>query len=267
MKRAIFFFPAFFFLVLSFSAQAAEGDWNLLSEGEKELLSGVLQKWEIWVPARQKDGTAPLMTYEELYQGLNEDEVRFLDRVRAIDPRKSFDFQGEYLGAPEPGIPFVKIEGQTMQKNGETVILDPQYLTADVYEAYLRMNEAMRKDLGVGLLIESGYRSHAYQLYTFLFYTPKHGYALAETGQWVAIPGYSEHGAPRRQALDFINEKGINGEDRVEDFEELPEYAWLVKNAARFGFELSYPRSQKGITFEPWHWRYNPSSETVQKAA
>ena len=43
---------------------------------------------------------------------------------------------------------------------------------------------------------------------------------------------------------------------RVEDFEVLPEYEWLVKNAPSYGFELSYSRGKKGITFEPWHWRY-----------
>ncbi|HBG26392.1 MAG TPA: hypothetical protein DDX75_04795 [Phycisphaerales bacterium] len=61
---------------------------------------------------------------------------------------------------------------------------------------------------------------------------------------------------PRRQALDFINENGINGDGCPEQFEALPEFAWLIKNADRFGFILSYPEDAKeGITYEPWHWR------------
>lgn len=264
MKRALVFAALTMLWTASPAWPAADEPWDLLSAEETQRLDGILKHWETWVPARQQDGTAPLMTYDELFQGLDEEQVDFLKRVRSIDPRKSFHFQGEYLGEPDPAITFVRIDDQWMEKNGEKVKLDPQYLTQEVYQAYLKMMDAMRKDLGVRLLIESGYRSPAYQLYTFLFYTPKHHYSFAETGQWVAIPGYSEHGAPHRQAIDFINEKGVNGEDRVEDFEELPEYAWLLENAGRFGFELSYPRAQKGITFEPWHWRYTLSPEAKQ---
>ena len=32
-------------------------------------------------------------------------------------------------------------------------------------------------------------------------------------------------------------------------------HAWLVANAVRFGFALSYPRDNPhGIAYEPWHW-------------
>lgn len=248
------------------AAVSAEEKWDMLSAEEKQMLDGILEHWASWVPARQQEGTAPLMTYEELFQGLEAQAVDFLQKVRHIDPRKTSDFQGRYYGDPDPETVFLRIDNQWIEKDGERKKLDPQYLTEPVYQAYLKMMEAMQADLGKKLLIESGYRSPAYQLYTFLFYTPKHRYSLAETGQWVAIPGYSEHGAPGNQALDFINEQGINGEDRVEDFEVLPEYAWLMENAARFGFELSYPRDQKGVTFEPWHWRYINTSDAGKTA-
>ena len=233
--------------------------WDALSEKEKTTLEHVLTHWKTWVPDRQKAGTAPLMTFEELYQGLGTEEREFLDRVRAIDPRKNFGFQGTYLGSETRNGAFKKIDDQWIEKDGKRQRLDPQYLPQNVYEAYERMMQAMEKDLGKRLLVESGYRSPAYQLHTFLFYLPKHHDSLAETGRWVALPGYSEHGAPDHQAIDFINQKGINGEDRVEDFEALPEYAWLLTHARKFGFVLSYPRGKKGITFEPWHWRFEGS--------
>ena len=73
----------------------------------------------------------------------------------------------------------------------------------------------------------------------------------------MALPGYSEHGSVKHQALDFINTDGINGEDNPEEFEALEENRWLLKNAKKFGFVLSYPKNDKsGITWEPWHWRY-----------
>lgn len=196
------------------------------------------------------------MTFEELGKGLGPEEREFLDRVRAIDPKKSFGFEGAYLGGPQEGVRFKRIDKQWIRKGPRRDKLDPQYLPQEVYRAYQAMMKAMKKNLGKQLFVESGFRSPAYQLYTFLYYLPKHRYSLRETGRWVALPGHSEHGAPHRQAIDFINEEGINGEDNVEEFERLPEYGWLLRHAHEFGFELSYPRRGKGITFEPWHWRY-----------
>ncbi len=230
--------------------------WDVLSEAEKVCLRQILSRWETWVPQKQKEGTAPLMTFEELTRDLGAEEKIFLDRVQAIDPKKSFGFQGDYLGTSREGVLMKRLEEQWIEKAGERKKLDPQYLPEKVYEAYDKMMQAMEKDLGKRLLVESGYRSPAYQLYTFLSFLPKHGHSLVETGHWIAIPGYSEHGAPHRQAVDFINPMGVNGEDDVKEFERLPEYEWLTRRAHEFGFELSYPRGKKGITFEPWHWRY-----------
>lgn len=209
--------------------------------------------WERWVPERKENGTAPLMSFEELYTGLTPEERAFLDRIRALPTRKDLDFSAADEAA---GAHFKRLDNQWIVKDGERRKLDPQYLPKPVYEAYQQMMKVMKENLGKKLLVESGYRSPAYQLYTFLYYLPKHRYSLIETGQWVALPGLSEHGTPHRQAVDFINEEGINGELDAEEFERLPEYAWLAANARKFGFELSYPRGKKGITFEPWHWRY-----------
>ncbi len=229
--------------------------WDVLSDQEKATLHRILAHWNDVVPARKAAGTAPLMSWKDLFDGLSAEEREFLHRVRNINPRKEFDFKGKFQGALTAA-DFVRIDNQQVEKPGGPEPLDAQYLPRGVHTQYEAMMNAMEKDTGKRLLVESGYRSPAYQLYTFLFYLPKHNYSLVETGHWVALPGWSEHGAPQNQAIDFINQQGINGEDRPEDFEALPEYEWLQKNAGRFGFELSYPRGKKGITFEPWHWRY-----------
>ena len=237
--------------------------WIILSVEEKIILHRIQVHWETLVPQKKKEGVAPLMTFGELYTGLGPSEQKFLDRVRAINPKKDFGFRGNYLGGPSSkDILFKRINNEWIRKNGKPEKLDPQYLPENVYKAYEAMMKAMQSDLGKRLLVESGYRSPAYQLYTFLFYLPKHHYSLKETGQWVALPGYSEHGAPHRQAIDFINQEGINGEDNPEDFERLEEYSWLLRRATEFGFELSYPRGGKGVTFEPWNWRYVGRSES-----
>ncbi len=243
-------------LLLIFPTSGCAKRWDTLSVREQILLNRILLQWETWIPEKKKEGKAPLIAFDELYQGLGGEERQFLDRVRLINPKKSFGFQGGYQGESNEGIRFKRLKKQKIRKNGKTEKLDPQYLPEAVYRDCQRMMKAMKKEIGKKLLVESGYRSPAYQLYTFLFYLPKHRYSLVETGHWVALPGYSEHGAPQRQAIDFMNEEGVNGEDNPEEFERLPEYEWLTRRAKEFGFELSYPRRQKGITFEPWHWRW-----------
>ena len=190
------------------------------------------------------------MNFEELYQGLDAESQAFLDKIKNSKPGGRLDVSG---------VSFEKISGQKYLKNGEPAVLDPQYLPRWTYEAYRSMMSQMQKDLGKDLLIESGFRSPAYQLYTFLFYLPKHHYSVSETNRWVALPGHSEHGNPDLQAIDFINQQGINGDDvnqTAETFERLPEFEWLNKNAKKFGFELSYPRGAKDTTYEPWHWKF-----------
>lgn len=236
------------FLALSFTGCR---QWDKLSDSDRATLDGILEHWETWIPARKAEGTAPLMTFKELYLGLDEVQSDFLNRVRAIKPL-DLDF--------DPSIRFKKIAGQKIIRAGKLEILPPQYLPENVYEAYQTMMAAMKKDLGRRLYVESGYRSPAYQLYTFLYYCPKHHASLKETNQWVALPGHSEHGDPATQAIDFINEQGIDGDSdfgqTAEDFEALKEFQWLQQNASHFGFELSYPRGHKTTTYEPWHWRF-----------
>lgn len=226
------------------------GRKEVLSAKEQETANKILKHWETWVPQRKMAGTAPLMTFDELYQGLDAESQAFLEKLKNKKP-------GGKLDVPTGTVE--KLRPQTYLKDGKPAVIDPQYLPRWTYEAYLLMMTAMQKDLGKILLVESGFRSPAYQLYTFLFYLPKHHYSIAETRQWVALPGHSEHGNPDLQAIDFINLEGINGDNQgqtPETFEKLPEYDWLTKRAHEFGFELSYPRGGKDTVFEPWHWRY-----------
>ena len=115
----------------------------------------------------------------------------------------------------------------------------------------------MEKDLSKRLYIESGYRSSAYQLYLFIYYLQNHKYSIRETVKFVALPGFSEHGSVKHQAIDFISVDGVNGEEDAKLFEALEEYRWLLANAGKYGFLLSYPRNNPtGISFEPWHWHF-----------
>jgi len=213
-----------------------------------------------------------LIRFEDLFARLTPLQRSFAEAFLALDPAP-LGGSNRKLPPPDPGTQFVRLENQAILQEGRPGRLDVQYLPGPVFEAYLRMMAAMEADLGKRLLVESGYRSPAYQLYLFLFYMPKHGDSIRETSRFVALPGFSEHGSPARQAIDFINTQGINGEDRPEEFEELQEYGWLHARAREFGFHLSYPRQQGQspsgtvpVAFEPWHWHWEGSEKSEIKS-
>jgi LAS superfamily LD-carboxypeptidase LdcB len=223
---------------------------------ETETLHALLQALEPLIAAKKQDGTANILSWEELYAPLPPAHRAFLDAFRQLKAA-SLGATSHYFGEESGGADLVPLGAQSIVKDGEAKPLDPQFLPRNVFQAYQRMMAAMERDLGRRLLVESGYRSPAYQLYLFLYYLPKHGYSIVETNRFVALPGHSEHGHPPRQAIDFINEEGVNGEDHPEEFEALPEYRWLQQHAAAFGFALSYPRNNPyNTSFEPWHWHY-----------
>lgn len=234
-----------------------------LTPFEIELLHHVLETLHPTIVAKKQDGSAILLTWKELYDPLPVPLRLFLDEFLGLEA-EALGSTSHHFGQPLTMPLIVPVGRQTIRdrtQGGRETVLDPQYLPKPVLEAYQRMMDAMELDLGRRLLIESGYRSAAYQLYLFVHYLPKHNYSVVETNRFVALPGYSEHGYPPRQAIDFINEEGINGEDHPEEFEALPEYQWLAKHAKGFGFALSYPRNNAYHTaFEPWHWHYCASA-------
>ncbi len=200
-----------------------------------------------------------IIKFSELYEHLTAQEKKLAERLLALDPEE-YGISGNYLGMPPIPENLVKIDPQTYSWKEEEKTIASQYLPKNVFLAYSDMRKFMKKDLGKGILVKSGYRSPAYQLLTFVFRLYKNDCDLNATMKSVALPGYSEHHIPSRQAIDFITEDGIiNGEEA--SFDETKEYEWMQENAKKCGFELSYPKNNKeGIMFEPWHWRFSPAS-------
>ncbi len=129
------------------------------------------------------------------------------------------------------------------------VTIKDQYLPKPVLSAFWKMHENLYMDTGKKLKIFSGYRSPAYQAIIFLKCLKENNFDFLRTAKRVAFPGYSEHGDPKKQAIDFAF---------TISFEKTREYKWLLQNANKYGFFLSYPKDNKdGIMFEPWHWRFN----------
>jgi D-alanyl-D-alanine carboxypeptidase len=70
-----------------------------------------------------------------------------------------------------------------------------------------------------------------------------------------APPGYSEHHSGR--AVDVTTE----GARALEtEFERTAAFGWLSRNAARYGYFLSFPSGNRyGYAYEPWHWCFGAS--------
>jgi len=114
--------------------------------------------------------------------------------------------------------------------------------------AWKRMQAAAAGD-GLTLLPLSAYRSVARQT-AIIRRKLAAGQAIADILRVNAVPGCSEHHTGR--ALDLGSPKAMR---LTVAFARTPEFRWLKRHAAKFGFHLSYPRgNRQGIAYEPWHW-------------
>lgn len=199
-----------------------------------------------------------IVSYEDFLGQFNFLERRFVERVFAIDP-KELGFKGPYF-SKKPVQNLVLIPSKTFAMPDGPYETGTNYMPDYVHVDYEKMMAAMEKDLGRRLYIDSAYRSPGYQGAIFFYYLgEENNYSLRENAGWVAMPGYSEHGSGNT-ALDFINQDGISGEGKdqtAESFEQLPEYQWLMQNAAQYNFYLTYSRNNPyGVNYESWHWHW-----------
>ena len=119
------------------------------------------------------------------------------------------------------------------------------YVRKDAGEAFVKMARAAAKD-SVFIKVKSGFRSVQYQKSLFRKYLSD-GTPFNKVAELVAPPGYSEHHTGRAFDLARTGPR----------FDKSRAYAWLKKNAAKYGFIESYPENSKsGIRWEPWHWYY-----------
>ena len=141
------------------------------------------------------------------------------------------------------------------------VLIEPNIeVHNDMRDSLLKMKEEARKD-GIYLVFLSGYRS--INLQNDIFYSLKsiRNQEAAERARVSAPPGYSEHSTGF--AID-IGDATQRETDFETDFENTDAFRWLIKNAAKFHFKLSFNKDNKYIDYEPWHWRYEGSIEALK---
>jgi len=119
---------------------------------------------------------------------------------------------------------------------------------AEVWPYLKSMLDEANKD-GPEILVFSAFRTFNEQGALKGTYTVTYGAGTAN--QFSADQGYSEHQLGTTVDLITLDLGGT-----LDGFEQTDAYEWLLDNAYRFGFVLSYPQNNTFYVFEPWHWRF-----------
>ncbi|MFZ5392076.1 MAG: M15 family metallopeptidase [Patescibacteria group bacterium] len=254
----IFFSGAILFFGIAGYLYSCPANFDRLNFVQRWLISGVNKKWDKYIenlPVEKQN----IPDLNDLLSVLNPVERSLIEKILAIEP-KNLGFMGPYFGIEGAG-ELVTIPNKNYNFRGVEIESGVNFVSPKIHEDYLKMNEAMAAEIGKILEIENAYRTPGLSARLFFDYLEKeNNWSLRENAKWVAMPGYSEHNRYEGTAIDFINQEGISGGDEnqvPEDFEKLPEYEWMLKNAQKYNFYLSYPRdNQYGVGFEPWHWHW-----------
>ncbi|UTY26887.1 M15 family metallopeptidase [Treponema denticola] len=120
------------------------------------------------------------------------------------------------------------------------------YLAKIAERPLQEMAEAAKKE-GIAIMVSSGYRSYTYQANLFSKYVNVYGKKDAQF--FSAPPGASQH-----QLGTVIDLGSID-----DSYADTAEGKWMLKNAWKYGWSLSYPKDLEHITgykWESWHYRY-----------
>ena len=139
--------------------------------------------------------------------------------------------------------------------NDLVAVAPDRYLRESAAHAFFAMQEEMA-GLNLPIIARSAYRSYAVQ--RELVEHNLEAFGPEFVFMWNAQPGHSEH--QLGLAVDILlpgQEAGVSLGGA--NFQNTAQYAWLLENAHRFGFILSYPYHYSHVTgyaYEPWHWRF-----------
>ena len=199
------------------------------------------------------------------------DENAYLMQKLSAEESKNSDFQNQITGLTSTiGVldKLSKTDKELLQKYSKIYFLNENYVPESLTDIqadfinekskiikihskvlpFLQKMVLDAKSSNLSLRIISGYRSFGDQSSLKSNYKLTYG---SGANTFSADQGYSEH--QLGTALDFTTTK--LGAD-FSSFKSTPEYQWLLDNAYKYGFVLSYPAGNAYYQFEPWHWRF-----------
>ena len=128
-------------------------------------------------------------------------------------------------------------------------------------EKYQQMWDAARRD-GISLTLISGFRSIEEQQYLFFEVKEQRAQDTTKRAEVSAPPRHSEHHTG--YAID-LGDGNVPSTNLSPNFEKTAAFRWLQNNAARYSFELSFPRDNpQGIAYEPWHWLFVGDQDSLE---
>lgn len=134
-------------------------------------------------------------------------------------------------------------------------------LRQEAAAALEQMRRAAAAD-GVDLQVLSAFRDRALQQQLFFDVKADRNQDALTRARVSAPPGFSEHSTG--YAVD-LGDGRLPATNLSESFEASPAFRWLKANANRYHFTLSFPRgNRQGVSYEPWHWRYEGSTEALR---
>jgi D-alanyl-D-alanine carboxypeptidase len=147
-------------------------------------------------------------------------------------------------------------------QNSQLVSVAPgMRLRDDAAQSFVAMQQAAAAD-GVGLTLLSAFRSVADQQHLFFAVKAQRNQSSRDRARVSAPPGFSEHSTG--YAID-IGDPSQPNTNLSPAFTQTKAYRWLKGNAARYQFTLSFPPGNpQGVSFEPWHWRYEGSVDALR---
>lgn len=122
-----------------------------------------------------------------------------------------------------------------------------QYFHARASDQLEDLLDEAKRD-GHDIKVVSAYRSFDEQNQLKGQYTRTYG---SGANTFSADQGFSEHQLGTTVDLTTPEVGGT-----YESFADTEAYEWLLDNAHKHGFILSYPEGNSFYVFEPWHWRY-----------
>lgn len=134
----------------------------------------------------------------------------------------------------------------------DTVYIQRKEKPEKIHSAVKVYLESLIRDANVNnipLTVLSAYRSFGTQ--TALKANYKVQYGTTAANKFSADQGYSEH--QLGSTVDFTTPAN---DEALDKFRKAPAHTWLLANAHRYGFILSYPAGNKFYQSEPWHWRF-----------
>lgn len=174
---------------------------------------------------------------------LNLDKTYYEDSTLIKNPDDITTLSNKYLEIPEDYEPSDLVDMDDKYANN---MYGQKKLRKEAYDKFVEMCDAAKED-DIKFYAESAYRNFKFQNQIYKNYVYENGQEKAD--KYAAKPGFSEH--ELGLAVDLANIWTITTKGE--------EYAWLSKNAYKYGYIFRYKEEWEDITgysAESWHIRY-----------